>query len=128
MHHLGIYMIAAGISSLVTFYLQTFGLSSVVASCVVGLIGALVGSQLDIPHISAVIFTGTFVGMTDLDLSTVPKISIAGVISGLIFGISTNVFAGYGGRLGSIAFISLLFVVVAADKIKHVARLRRLSV
>ena len=108
MQQLLIYMISAAIGAVLTFYIQKFGISSVVASCIIGLMGALLSTFLKMPELAAVIFTGSFVGMTDLSIGSLPKITVAGSLSGLLFGMSAKLFEGYGGRLGTIAFVSLV--------------------
>lgn len=99
--------------ALATFLLQKYGVSAVVASALVGLSGAALGFFLSDSNLPAVIFAGSFVGMTALTITSVPFIVIAGAISGLLYAlmVSFNIFPGYGGRLGTIAFIALLAAV-----------------
>ena len=106
-----ILVIGCFVGAVLTYLLREYGVSPVVSSCLVGLGGALVGQYLSLPHLSAVIFTGTFVGMTGLEVATLPQISIAGAFAGLLYGMTVNLFSGYGGRLGAIAFISVIVCV-----------------
>lgn len=102
-----LWMMAAGaLSAAATYFLQQQGLSAVVASCVVGLLGAGIGSATSQPHLSAMCFAGSFVGMTALHIAPLPLVMAAGALAGLIYTFSQSIFPGFGGRLGTIAFIS----------------------
>jgi uncharacterized membrane protein YeaQ/YmgE (transglycosylase-associated protein family) len=106
--------------AVITFLLQKYGLSGVVASCIVGLIGALIGYLAKSTHLPLIIFAGSFVGMTSTAIGTIPMIIIGGALSGLLYKLSLNIFAGFGGRLGTIAFISTVisfYVLLAIKKI-----------
>jgi hypothetical protein len=92
--------------SISTFWLQKNGCSAVVASASVGLIGALAGHLLQISDLPAVIFAGSFVGMTGDSVGSYTAVSLGGIVAGLIYSVSLSIFAGFGGRLGTIAFIS----------------------
>jgi len=94
-----------------TFQLQKMGLSPVIASCIIGLIGALIGYGWGNEDISMVIFAGSFVGMTSITLASVPVILIAGLGCGLLYWLSLPLFEGFGGKLGALAFISLSLVL-----------------
>ena len=96
-----------------TFLLQRYGLSAVTASCLIGLSGAGIAALVSIPSLAAVIFAGTFVGMSALTLASPALIAIAGAGAGLLYllMIKFNIFSGYGGRLGSIAFIATTVVI-----------------
>jgi hypothetical protein len=72
----------------------------------VGLIGALAGHLLQISDLPAVIFAGSFVGMTGDSVGSYTAVSLGGIVAGLIYSISLSIFSGFGGRLGTIAFIS----------------------
>lgn len=103
-------MIAGAGGSLLTFLFQKYGISAVVASCVVGLIGALVGQVIRMPHVSLVVFTGSFVGMTSLSIGSISIVICGGALSGLVYSLTLHLFVGYGGRLGIIAFLSTLAI------------------
>jgi hypothetical protein len=96
-----------------TFLLQRYGLSAVIASCLVGLSGAGIAALASTPSLAAVIFAGTFVGMSALTLTSLALIAIAGAGSSLLYilMIKFNILSGYGGRLGSIAFIATTIVI-----------------
>ncbi|MBD3329452.1 hypothetical protein GF357_03085 [Candidatus Dojkabacteria bacterium] len=57
-------------------------------------------------NLSLIIFAGSFVGMTSSSKGTIPVIVIGGALSGLISSFTQNIFAGFGGRLGTIALFS----------------------
>lgn len=92
------------------FQLQKAGLSPVVASCIVGLLGALVGYFMNTEDVAMVIFAGSFVGMTTFSIASLPIILLAGLACGILYLLSEPFFVGYGGKLGAIAFISVAIV------------------
>ncbi|MEK7580295.1 MAG: hypothetical protein AAB465_01640 [Patescibacteria group bacterium] len=110
---MNIFLIVLGGASgaVITFLLQKYGVSAVIASSLVGLSGALVGFLISNTHLPAVVFAGSFVGMTALHMASLPLIIIAGVGVGLLYSVSLNILPGYGGRLGAIAFIITVAVI-----------------
>jgi hypothetical protein len=102
--------------ALATFVLQRYGVSAVIASSLVGLVGAFIGFLVSDTYLPAAIFAGSFVGMTALTLGSIPVIVTAGLGAGLLFAliISKNIFPGYGGRLGSVAFIATSVVLLVS--------------
>ena len=118
-----IFMAGGVLGAITTFLLQRYGISAVVASCLVGLTGALLGHYLKSPHLPLIIFAGSFVGMTSAAIGTIPMIILSGALTGLIFKFSLNIFAGFGGRLGTIALISTVtsfYVVLIVKKIMKI--------
>lgn len=101
-------LLGGTLGALATFVLQKFELSAVVASCIVGLVGAMLGHFLKNEHLALIIFAGSFVGMTSTGLGSYPLVGLGGLVAGLIYLFSLDVFAGFGGRLGTIAFLSAL--------------------
>ncbi len=88
------------------------GLGGVIASAVVGLLGVLLKKLFkNAPQLLApAIYCGSFIGMTKAFIEPYYLvISLAGIISGLFFSISQFWFQGFGGKLGSIAFVGMLF-------------------
>lgn len=78
------------------------GLGAVAASAAVGLIAALVS-----PKYAAAVYCGSFVGMASpFVFSQYWEILLAGVLGGIVFILVLNIFLGYGGKLGTIAFVS----------------------
>jgi len=94
-----------------TFQLQKMGLSPVVASCGVGLLGALIGYLMKNEDLAMVIFAGSFVGMTTVSIASLPIMLIAGLACGTLYVLTEPVFVGYGGKLGAIAFVSVAIVL-----------------
>jgi hypothetical protein len=114
-----ILIIASTGGALLTFFLQKMGLSVVVSSSLVGLTGALIAHFAGVPHLAAVIFAGSFAGMTGTSVGSYPLIILAGLLVGVFYLISLKIFAGFGGRLGTIAFVSSVtafYVVFFAKK------------
>ena len=107
-----IFIILGGcLGAIGTYQLQKTGLSPVIASCIVGLAGAFIGYLLKNEDLSMVIFAGSFVGMTTVAIASTPLILIAGLACGTLYWASTQVFDGYGGKLGALAFISVGIVM-----------------
>lgn len=94
-----------------TFQLQKVGLSPVVASCGVGLLGALFGYLMKNEDLAMVIFAGSFVGMTTVSIATIPIMLIAGLACGILYVLAEPIFVGFGGKLGAIAFVSVGIVL-----------------
>lgn len=119
MHQL-LLMILGGVGGAIsTFLLHKYGFSVVVSSCIIGLIGAAIGHFTKSTHLPLVIFAGTFVGMTSTTIGTIPLIIAGGVLVGIIYQTSLKIFTGFGGRLGTIAFISTVlayYLLVAVRK------------
>ena len=99
-------IIASALGALATFLLHKYGISVVVASCIIGLLGAGLNYFIKSPHLALVIFAGSFVGMTSTAVGSISLVLLAGALAGLIYKYSLHIFAGFGGRLGTIAFIS----------------------
>lgn len=94
------------------FQLQKMGLDPVVSSCIIGLVGYLVGYFTNNEDLALVIFAGSFVGMTAVSIATVPMMLVAGILCGLLFIVTEPIFGGYGGKLGAIAFVSVGVVLL----------------
>lgn len=95
--------------ALLTFWAsQGLGIGPVLASAVVGLLGSLL-----LPKVGAEIYTGSFVGMCSKVIA--PQFSwllLAGMIAGLIYYLSRHVLVGFGGKLGTTAFTSVILVTL----------------
>ncbi len=115
--HALLMILGGAVGAGLTFLLQRYGVSAVVASSLIGLAGAAVGFFLSDTALPAVIFAGSFVGMTALSVTSLPFILIAGAGSGILYllMVAFNVFPGYGGRLGTIAFIATVLVLWLAS-------------
>jgi hypothetical protein len=96
-------LIGAVLSYVLNVYL---GLGAIVAASLVGLIVAIL-----IPGQAVSIYCGSFVGMVSpLVLHDFYHVIIAALIAGIVLMLSENVYKGYGGKLGAIAFISWIIV------------------
>ena len=91
--------------SLATYFLsKTIGLSAVLASSLVGLLAAILLNSYAVP-----IFCGSFVGMASpIAYDSYMCILIAGVCAGALFALAKGIFDGFGGKLGTIAFLGCL--------------------
>tara|TARA_R100001369_G_scaffold92896_1_gene141114 strand:- start:139902 stop:140459 length:558 start_codon:yes stop_codon:yes gene_type:complete len=66
-----------------------------------------------IKEIPPAVYCGTFVGMTSGNVgATYWFITLAGIISGLLYILATNTFVGVGGKLGTVAFGGVAFIFV----------------
>lgn len=74
--------------AVITFSLQGYGVSAVVASSLVGLLGALVGFLISNIYLPAVVFVGSFAGMNTLLMASLPVIIVAEISTGLLSGAS----------------------------------------
>ncbi len=93
------------IGALLTYTLaHDFGLGAVVAACLVGVFANLLFREYEVP-----VYCGAFVGMSSTGLFFSHfELLIAAIIAGLVFIIVGNVFKGFGGKLGTVAFIGTL--------------------
>ncbi len=96
--------------ALLTFYLQSRGLSPVLASCLVGLLGVLLAQVLDIPQLEIAVFTGSFVGMSSDAVMSSLGVGVAGAVAGLLLLMLRDFAVGFGGKLGTLAFVSVCVI------------------
>lgn len=91
-----------------TFYLSVgLGLGPVVAAGLVGIVASVFLPKRDVP-----IYCGAFVGMScRTAFRCYPCLVIAGVIAGIVFVASKDVFNGFGGKLGTIAFFGAVCAI-----------------
>lgn len=104
--------LAVAVAGPVTYYLSTaLGLGPVVASALVGLLAALtVGDQ------AAPAYCGTFVGMVStVVFPTLIPVAVASVVAAVIFVLAKRVFNGFGGKLGTTAFLGCGAVVLPSS-------------
>ena len=92
-----------------TFYLSTnLGLGAVIASSLVGILAAMI-----IPKYGAAAYCGSFVGMSSFSLfSNYTGVALASAIAGIVYVLSRDVFGGFGGKLGTIAFLGASIAAV----------------
>jgi hypothetical protein len=112
-------MILGGMGGAVatSFLQEKYGITAVVSSSLVGLLGAAIGYLLSDSYLPAAIFAGSFAGMTAIAVAPLELTALAGAGAGVLFALLTefNVFPGYGGRLGTVAFISTSLVLWTAS-------------
>jgi len=83
---------------------RDFKMGAVVGASLVAIIAHLV-----VPKHAVPVYCGAFVGMTsNALLFTRSEVAIASAIAGIIYVLSSYVFGGFGGKLGTIAFISTI--------------------
>ena len=93
----------------------TFALPLVISAALTGLIGSFIPFPARYKnHPYAAIYAGSFAGMCSTNLiSNYWEIAIISAIGAVLYTLTLNVFAGFGGRLGSIAFASVALFVLA---------------
>ena len=99
---------ATGGAAATSFLQRNYGMTAVVASSLVGLLGAVIGFLWSKDYLPAAVFAGSFAGMTASAIAPLGATVLAGAGAGVLCALVTvfNIFPGYGGKLGTIAFIS----------------------
>lgn len=88
------------------------GLGPVTASALVGIIGAIA-----LPKYAVAIFCGSFVGMISHQLALgYIDVILSGAIAGIVYVLSKEVFSGFGGKLGTIAFSGCVLMALVKGK------------
>lgn len=89
---------------------QELGISVVMASALVGCLGAMVDHFFK-QKWAVALYCGSFLGMSQLPLSW-PYLSMlaAASFTALLYGFSAPYFKGVGGKLGSLAFLGVLLM------------------
>ena len=84
------------------------GISAVLASGITGVLATLILPRFDVP-----IFCGSFVGMASYSLLPgYQYLGLAAVIAGGVFVLGKAAFNGFGGKLGTIAFIGCVIAAI----------------
>ncbi len=98
--------------SFATFGLRQLGMDTVIATASVGLFGAVLQvsfkSTAYFRQIPAPIYCGAFIAMTNLT-NAAGFILLASTFTCLLFFVSKSILHGVGGRLGTMAFIGVVF-------------------
>ncbi|MCK5758232.1 MAG: hypothetical protein KAH14_03990 [Clostridiales bacterium] len=95
---------AVFLGAVITYALSIYaGLGAVLASGIVGVAVAVLYKKYAAPA-----FCGSFVGMSSTLLLNQWELIIAAVLAGIIYILAKNVLNGFGGKFGTIAFISCL--------------------
>lgn len=82
-----------------------FKLNAVISASSVGFIGFLIFRKYEIP-----IYCGAFAGMVSISMFSFFEVLILSLVCSIIYILSKPIFKGYGGKLGTIAFLSSLIV------------------
>lgn len=107
-------MVSHALGTGATFFLIQKGLGVVQSASLVGLLGyglAQILQRLDLMDVGPNIYCGAFVGMVSSSLLTNYSLMAASLLSGLLYIFLADIFHGYGGKLGSIAFISCMITI-----------------
>lgn len=94
--------LAVFIGGILTFYLAVdFGLGAVVAASLAAIVADMIVPEYGVPA-----YCGAFVGMSSNALFfNLTEVAIASAIAGIVYVLSRDVYGGFGGKLGTIAFI-----------------------
>ncbi|WP_435183817.1 hypothetical protein [Halobellus sp. EA9] len=85
------------------------GLSVIVAAALIGLLADRL-----VPSYGAAVYCGTFVGMASPVLfADVTTVTAAGVVAGMVFVAADRAFDGFGGKLGTTAFVGCVALAAA---------------
>ncbi|MGB5928810.1 MAG: hypothetical protein WBH03_11590 [Cyclobacteriaceae bacterium] len=108
--------------AVLTYWLSTMT-GTVIAVGLVGLAASFLPSLVKYSWVRAAppaIYCGTFVGMTSPDvLPGYTHILFAGAAAGVLLVTSKNVLNGYGGKLGTVAFGGVFFMVLLMEWLWH---------
>jgi len=91
------------------------GLSPVVSSAIVGLLGTLIPlpSKLNKSSIYDAIYCGSFAGMCSAEyLNTLTGFIVISAIGSLVYLLCVPHFKGHGGKFGSMAFVTFLLFLI----------------
>lgn len=102
-----LYVLSSFLAALATHFLHKTEWHVVLAACLIGAFGVGLEYLFKVPHLSHVIFAGAFVGMTSSDHFNYWGISCAGLLVGFFFLLAENHGKGFGGKLGTLAFIAV---------------------
>jgi len=93
----------------------TFALPLVVSAALVGLVGSFIPFPEQYKnHPYAAIYAGSFAGMCSTQLITSYwEIAIISLIGASLYVLTMNMFTGFGGKLGGVAFASVAIFVLA---------------
>jgi hypothetical protein len=85
-------------------------LGPVVAAGAVGLLGYEILQKLGLAGLAPPLYCGAFVGMSSYAFFSVEMIAAAGLISAAVYIFANDLYAGSGGKLGTMAFIGAAIV------------------
>ena len=92
-----------------------YGLGSVLSAGIIGTLGSFIpilNKQSNyLKNLPGAIYCGVFVGMSSNTITpTIGFVLSAGILAGLFFLLSKNLFIGIGGKLGTMAFLGVFIV------------------
>lgn len=95
-------VISVFLGGVVTFAIShNLGLGPVISTSVIALLAYII-----IPEYSVAVYCGSFVGMTsNLLFYNFQEVALASLISAIVFFLTSDVFNGFGGKLGTIALV-----------------------
>ena len=93
----------------------TFALPLVISAALTGLIGSFIPFPKSVKnHPYAAIYAGSFAGMCSVNLITSYwEIAIISLIGASLYVLTMNLFTGFGGKLGGVAFASVAIFMLA---------------
>ncbi len=100
------------LGSILTYGLQEkLGLNPLFAAGIIGVIGSLIEKNSKF-NFALPLYCGVFVGMTNPSLQ-LPYfyIGLTGLFAGILYYFSKNFYVGIGGKLGTIAFVTVFTLV-----------------
>lgn len=110
-----LFLLFTFIGCLFCYYLQSaLNIPAYVASALVGFLGSLLPSSyfVNTKQLIACIYTGSFSAMCSQSFFTSSiDILILGILTGVFYITFANYFRGFGGKLGTIGFLSSLSFV-----------------
>jgi hypothetical protein len=100
--HLIFEFLAVVLGGIGTYYLAYFiGLGAVVASSLIAIVADMLVPEYGVPA-----YCGSFVGMSsNILFINHSEVALASAFAGLVYVLTRDIFAGFGGKLGTIAFI-----------------------
>jgi hypothetical protein len=104
-------VVAASVAGAVATFVASvrLGHGPVVGSAVVGLVGGLLAPALSTGGVAAAVFCASFAGMAAPDrLPNEVATGVAGLASGVLLVGVDRYFVGFGGKLGTVAFVGCL--------------------
>ena len=109
--------LCAVLASVLTYYLHIHILPSIPFAAALVCVIMVYGLRLFYPTFSnkaeIFIYAGTFVGMSSLSFFSQPfYLLVAGYLVGFFVNLSESFWIGYGGKLGTLAFLSVYLVFI----------------
>jgi uncharacterized protein (DUF983 family) len=94
-----------------------YGFGSVISAGITGTLASFLPSinkeSYYLKKLPVAIYCGVFVGMSSVEIiPSIFMVSAAGILAGLFFMLSKNLFVGMGGKLGSIAFAGVVIITL----------------